>query len=132
MLSSDLRLRVPIRDRLRRQCQSFNGWSKGLETATGSVIGVDGSLFAIRRRRRHRPVPNGLIDDILVWLATLLAGYRVVRAEELRSFETHTTEATDEFRRKARIACQSIHVHFELWPHLRWLDLWNLYTLTVA
>ena len=105
---------------------SFNGWSKGLETATGSVIGEDGSLFAIRRRL-HRPVPNDLIDDIFVWLATLLTGYRVVRAEELRSFETHTTEATDEFRRKARIARQSIHVHFELWPQPRWLDLWNLY-----
>jgi cellulose synthase/poly-beta-1,6-N-acetylglucosamine synthase-like glycosyltransferase len=105
---------------------SFNEWSKGLETATGSVIGADGSLFAIRRRL-HRPVPNGLIDDIFVSIGVLLAGYRVVRAPELRAFETHTTEATDEFRRKVRIASQSMHIHFELWPELRRLDTWHLY-----
>ncbi len=105
---------------------SFNEWSKGLETATGSVIGADGALFAIRRRL-HRPVPNGLIDDIFVSLGILLAGYRVVRAPELRAFETLTTQATDEFRRKVRIASQCTHIHFELWPELRRLDAWHIY-----
>lgn len=105
---------------------SFNEWSKGLETATGSVIGADGSLFAIRRCL-HRPVPNGLIDDIYVSLSTLLAGYRVVRAPELRAFEAHTTEATEEFRRKLRIASESMQIHFELWPELRRLDAWNIH-----
>src|SRR5205823_3735519 len=105
---------------------SFNEWSKGLETATGSVIGADGSLFAIRRQL-HRLVPKGLIDDLVVPLGILLAGYRVVRAPELRAFETHATEAADEFRRKVRIASQCMHVHFELWPELRRLGLWNLY-----
>jgi cellulose synthase/poly-beta-1,6-N-acetylglucosamine synthase-like glycosyltransferase len=105
---------------------SFNEWSKSLETATGCVIGADGSLFAIRRQL-HSPVPNDLIDDIFVSLRVLLAGYRVVRAPELRAFESHTTDPIDEFRRKVRIACQSMHVHFALWPQLRQLDLWNLY-----
>jgi cellulose synthase/poly-beta-1,6-N-acetylglucosamine synthase-like glycosyltransferase len=106
--------------------RSFSEWSKGLETATGSVIGADGSLFAIRRRL-HRPVPNGLIDDIFVSIGILLAGYRVVRAPELRAFESHTTQAADEFRRKVRIANQSMHIHFELWPELRRLDAWHTY-----
>jgi cellulose synthase/poly-beta-1,6-N-acetylglucosamine synthase-like glycosyltransferase len=105
---------------------SFNEWSKGLETATGSVIGADGSLFAIRRRL-HTPVPNDLIDDIYVSLGILLAGYRVVRAPELHAFESHTTDAVDEFRRKVRIGCQSMHVHIALWAQLRKLDRWNLY-----
>jgi glycosyltransferase involved in cell wall biosynthesis len=104
----------------------FNEWSKALETSTGSVIGADGSLFAVRRSL-HRPVPKGLFDDIYVSLGALLQGYRVVRAPELRAFETHTTEAGDEFRRKIRIACECMHVHFELWPELRRLDAWNLY-----
>jgi cellulose synthase/poly-beta-1,6-N-acetylglucosamine synthase-like glycosyltransferase len=105
---------------------SFNEWSKGLETATGSVIGADGSLFAIRRRLL-RPIPKGLIDDMFVSLGILLAGYRVVRAPELASYETHATEATDEFRRKVRIASESMAVHFELWPELRRLDVWHIY-----
>ena len=104
----------------------MNEWSKGLESATGSVIGADGSLFAIRRDL-HRPVPKGLFDDIYVSLGVLLQGFRVVRAPELKAFETHTTEARDEFRRKIRIACECMHVHFTLWPELRRLDAWNLY-----
>jgi len=105
---------------------SFNEWSKGLETATGCVIGADGSLFAIRRHL-HRPVPKGLFDDIYVSLGVLLAGARVVRAPELKAFETHSTKPGDEFRRKVRIACECMAVHFELWPELRRLDGWNLY-----
>jgi cellulose synthase/poly-beta-1,6-N-acetylglucosamine synthase-like glycosyltransferase len=105
---------------------SFNEWSKGLETATGSVIGADGSLFAIRRSL-HRPVPNGLIDDIYVSLNVLLAGYRVVQAPDLRAYEAHTTTARDEFRRKVRIAKESMHIHFELWPRLRPLGPWHIY-----
>jgi cellulose synthase/poly-beta-1,6-N-acetylglucosamine synthase-like glycosyltransferase len=104
----------------------LNEWTKGLETATGSVIGADGSLFAIRRTL-HLPVPKGLFDDIYVSLNVLLQGYRVVRAPDLKAFETHSTEAKDEFRRKIRIACECMHVHFALWPELRGLDTWNLY-----
>ena len=104
----------------------FNEWSKSLETATGSVIGADGSLFAIRRRLHHQ-VPRGLIDDLHISLGILLQGYRVVRAPEMVAFETHTTVAEDEFRRKIRITCECMHVHFDLWPNLRKMDFWNLY-----
>lgn len=105
---------------------SFNEWSKGLETATGSVIGADGSLFAIRRRL-HCPVPKGLFDDIYVSLCILLGGARVVRAPELKAYESHATSAGDEFQRKARIACECMAVHFELWSRIRRLDWWHLY-----
>jgi cellulose synthase/poly-beta-1,6-N-acetylglucosamine synthase-like glycosyltransferase len=104
----------------------FNEWTKALETATGSVIGADGSLFAIRSRL-HRNVPKGLFDDIYVSLGVLLQGYRVVTAPELLAFETHSTVAQDEYRRKIRIACECMHVHFTLWSELRRLDPWNLY-----
>lgn len=104
----------------------FNEWTKRLETETGSVIGADGSLFAIRRAL-HRPVPKGLFDDLYVSLSVLLQGYRVVSAPDVRAFETHTTRPEDEFRRKVRIACECWHVHRTLWPELRRLDAWNLY-----
>ncbi|MCB9944848.1 MAG: glycosyltransferase [Geminicoccaceae bacterium] len=104
----------------------FNEWSKELETSTGSVIGADGSLFAIRRSL-HAPVPGGLMDDIYRSLWILCAGYRVVRAPELRAYEPHTTIAGDEFRRKVRIACECTHVHFTLWSRLKKLDAWHLY-----
>ena len=67
------------------------------------------------------------MDDIYRSLWILCAGYRVVRAPELRAYEPHTTIAGDEFRRKVRIACECTHVHFTLWSRLKKLDAWHLY-----
>ena len=104
----------------------LNEWTRGLETETGSAIGGDGSLFAMRRSL-HEPVPKGLFDDLYLPLVVLLNGRRVVRAPELRAFESHTTDAADEFERKIRIACECMAVHSILWPKLRDLDPWHLY-----
>lgn len=120
-------------------------WIKQLESDTGSVMGADGSLFALRRSL-HRPVPEDLIDDIHVSLGALFQGYRVVRAPDVRAFENSATRAGDEFRRKVRIACQAFNIHRRLWPSLRrlgWLDLYKylshkylrwltIYSLTLA
>ena len=104
----------------------LNEWSKALETDTGSVMGADGALYAIRRAL-HEEVPDGLIDDLFISLSVLIAGGRVVRAPELRAFETHAIDAKDEFSRKIRIACECMHIHFRLWPRLRKLDGLHLY-----
>jgi len=101
-------------------------WTKGLETDTGSAMGADGSLFAIRRRL-HRPTPDHLIDDLFVSMGILCKGYRVVRGANVRAYEAHTTIARDEFKRKIRIACQCMGVHRALWPEYRTMSAWNLY-----
>jgi len=99
---------------------------KRLESETGSVVGADGSLFAIRRAL-HQPVPETIIDDMFVSLTILCAGYRVVSASDVLSFERAATSARDEFRRKIRIACQAFNVHRLLWPRLRGLPPLSLY-----
>ncbi|MFO1074467.1 MAG: glycosyltransferase family 2 protein [Geminicoccaceae bacterium] len=102
-------------------------WIKQLESDTGSVMGADGSLFALRRSL-HETVPEDLIDDIYVSMGALFQGYRVVRGPDVRAFENSATHAGDEFRRKVRIACQAFNIHRRLWPRLRrlgWLDLYK-------
>lgn len=102
-------------------------WIKQLESDTGSVMGADGSLFALRRSL-HEQVPEDLIDDIYVSMGALFQGYRVVRGPDVRAFENSATHVGDEFRRKVRIACQAFNIHRRLWPRLRrlgWLDLYK-------
>ena len=53
-------------------------WVKQLESDTGSVMGADGSLFAIRREL-HRPTPADIIDDFFTSMSILCSGYRLVR-----------------------------------------------------
>ena len=116
-----------------------------LESDTGSAMGADGSLFAVRKEL-HRPVPEDLIDDIHVSMGVLFQGYRIVRGADVRAFENSATAAGDEFRRKVRISCQAFNIHRRLWPQLRrlgWLDLYKylshkflrwltIYSLTLA
>ena len=99
---------------------------KQLESDTGSVMGADGSVFAVRRPL-HRPVPDDIIDDFFVSLSVLCDGWRVVRAPDVRAYEKGATASFDEFRRKIRISCQAVNVHRMLWPRLRGLDPMLLY-----
>ncbi|MET0390273.1 MAG: glycosyltransferase, partial [Polyangiales bacterium] len=99
---------------------------KRLETAIGSCMGADGSLFAIRRELHTAP-PAEVCDDLHVSLRVLCKGYRVVQASDVCAYEASVTSAQEEFKRKARIACQSFSVHQMLWPELRRTDPLTVY-----
>ncbi len=99
---------------------------KKLEMESGSMMGADGSVFAIRRSL-HKPPPENIIDDMYVSLMILCSGYRVIQASDALAYEESVVSAREEFRRKIRIACQAFNVHRLLWPQLRKLDRITLY-----
>jgi len=89
-----------------------------LESETGSVVGADGSLYAVRRSL-WPAVPDDLIDDFYVPMTVRFAGLRVVRAADVVACERSAEDGRDEFARKVRIACQAFNVHRRLWPRIR-------------
>jgi cellulose synthase/poly-beta-1,6-N-acetylglucosamine synthase-like glycosyltransferase len=99
---------------------------KQLESDTGSVMGADGSMYAIRRTCFH-PIPSGAADDMYLSLAILCDGYRIVRADDVRAFERTAADPREEFRRKVRIGCQGFSAHLALWPRLRSLSALDVY-----
>jgi cellulose synthase/poly-beta-1,6-N-acetylglucosamine synthase-like glycosyltransferase len=99
---------------------------KEMEARTGSVMGADGSIFAIRRAL-HRPVPDDIIDDMYLSFSILCEGYRITRASDVKAYEASATTAADEMRRKMRIACQAFNVHRLLWPRIRLLGTLDRY-----
>jgi cellulose synthase/poly-beta-1,6-N-acetylglucosamine synthase-like glycosyltransferase len=99
---------------------------KRLEMESGSMIGADGSVFAIRRSLHVAP-PDHIIDDIYVSLMILCAGYRVIQASDALAYEESVVSAREEFKRKIRIACQAFNVHRLLWPRLRKMDGITIY-----
>ncbi|MCS6876875.1 MAG: glycosyltransferase [Geminicoccaceae bacterium] len=104
----------------------FEGWTKQLESDTGSLIGSTGGCYALRRDLYRRLSP-GLCDDLHVSMSVLVQGFRVVRASGVHSYEAHPTLAEEEFRRRVRQTTQALHSHRVLWPELRRLGAWNLY-----
>lgn len=99
---------------------------KRLETDTGSVMGADGSLFAIRRAL-HQPPPDHIIDDMYVSFRVLCGGHRIVQATDVRAYEESVSAMGEEFKRKVRIACQAFNVHRLMWPRLKQLPALSLY-----
>ncbi len=104
----------------------FEQTVKRLESESGSMIGADGSAFAVRRSL-HLPPPDHIIDDLYVSLKILCRGFRVIQASDAVAYEESVVSGREEFRRKIRIACQAFNVHRLLWPQLRRLDGISLY-----
>ena len=101
-------------------------WIKQLESATIGVIGVDGALFLMKRSAYHPP-SDDLIDDLAVSLAITSQGLRVVSVPDVIVRERSSTSNREEFTRKARIACQAIHVHRAMWPSIKRFEPPQLY-----
>ncbi|BBD99159.1 hypothetical protein SAMIE_1026600 [Sphingobium amiense] len=91
---------------------------KRRESAVGSIMGADGSIFATRRSL-YPQVPPHLLDDMTVSMTVTLKGQRLIHATDVVAYEKNTTESRDEFRRKRRIACRAFNTHRYLWPAIR-------------
>jgi cellulose synthase/poly-beta-1,6-N-acetylglucosamine synthase-like glycosyltransferase len=101
-------------------------WIKQLETDTGSTMGADGSIFAIRRKL-WTPVPEDIIDDFYTSMRILCAGHRVVRCAGAIAYERSIDACDQEQARKTRIACRAYNCHRYLAADRRRLSWWNKY-----
>lgn len=99
---------------------------KQLETASGSCMGADGSLFAIRAAT-FRTVPENIIDDFFTSMSVLCDGWRCIYSPDLTAWERSATRSGEEYRRKVRIGCRAFNCHRLLWPRLRTMGPLNLY-----
>ena len=91
---------------------------KRLESRRGSIMGADGSIFALRREL-YPVVPSHLLDDMIASLSVTLRGYRLIHSTQIIAFEKGATSSREEFLRKRRIGCRAFQTHLFLWPRLR-------------
>lgn len=97
---------------------------KQLESRCGSIMGADGSIFAIERAL-YPHVPPQLLDDMTVSMAVPLAGKRLVFAPDVVAYEKNATLSADEFRRKRRIACRAFNTFLYLKPQIEEKFSWR-------
>lgn len=98
---------------------------KALESASGSTMGADGSIFATRRHL-YPDVPPDLLDDFIVSMSVVFRGHRLVSAPDVHAYETAVVEGADEFRRRRRIACRAYRTHRHLRAQvlsMSWLNI---------
>jgi cellulose synthase/poly-beta-1,6-N-acetylglucosamine synthase-like glycosyltransferase len=86
---------------------NYEKFLKRRESDMSSLIGANGSIYAVRRAD-YVEISNDLISDFVEPLALVRLGRRVVYEPEAVSVEETSTSHTVEFRRKVRILTRSI------------------------
>lgn len=100
----------------------FEEWLKRRESAVGSTVAVDGSLFFIRREL-FTTLPADVPNDFYTSIDILSRGYRVISARDVCCTEKSATSSTEEFRRKVRITTRAMTAHLILRHRLKRLPI---------
>ena len=80
------------------------------ESATGSLIGADGAMYAIRRELYEPPPPSTILDDFVIPMAIARRGWRVVYEPEAIGHEDSAPTIREEFFRRVRIAAGAVQI----------------------
>jgi len=78
------------------------------ETRIGSMMGVDGGMYVVRRELLEPLPPDTILDDFVISMRVLRAGQRVVYVHDAIAHENGTPNATQEFRRRVRVAAGAV------------------------
>jgi cellulose synthase/poly-beta-1,6-N-acetylglucosamine synthase-like glycosyltransferase len=80
----------------------YEKWLRRNEGRLHSMVGVSGSICAVRREL-FRPIPRGVLLDDVYWpLQVVMQGRRVVYDERALAYDRLPERPVDEFRRKVR------------------------------
>jgi cellulose synthase/poly-beta-1,6-N-acetylglucosamine synthase-like glycosyltransferase len=93
----------------------YESYLKHLDSTLSSVMGAAGELFAIRRSLFEPPPPNALIEDFVMSLRLVEAGWRVVYEREAVIVEEPSSTLAGEWLRRSRIAAGGFQ-------SIRWLS----------
>jgi len=99
------------------------------ESAVGSTLGATGAIYAMRRSLWLPLPPDTILDDVLVPMRVVLAGYRTVFNEKARAFDRVAPDAEAEITRKVRTLAGNFQI-LTLEPRLLlpWLNpVWFQY-----
>jgi hypothetical protein len=86
----------------------YENMLRSLESAIGSVVGVDGGIDAVRAKL-YIEMRADQQPDFILPLSVVERGRRVVFAPEARLYEMTLAGAADEFRMRTRVALRAWH-----------------------
>lgn len=102
-------------------------WLQAVESRAGSVMGVDGGMYVVRKEL-FRPLPaDTILDDFVISMDVIRQGRRVVFEPRAVAVENGTTTACQEFHRRVRVASGAVQsLKRGQWPPWRRLmEVWQ-------
>jgi len=108
----------------------FDQLQKRMESELHTLLGANGSIFAIRKAL-HQPLPSTVCNDMVLPILIAAGGHAVVYAPGAVSTEAGSADLGEELRRRSRIVARGIlgvrTVLGPVWRGRRWLLLWELF-----
>jgi len=95
----------------------FEKLIRRLESASGSLVGVTGAIYAARRDQLPEVPPGLILDDMWIPLAVAARGLRVVFVPQALAFDRAATDPATEARRKRRTLAGNFQL-LHRWPAL--------------
>lgn len=86
----------------------YDKWLKQVESATGSIISADGTIYAVRRELYRPGNDFAVTDDFAISTGVIEQGFRLVFEQEARAYEYAVPVAKREFSRKVRIMTRGL------------------------
>jgi len=83
---------------------------QGAESRLGSVMGVDGGMYLVRRELFQNLPEDTILDDFTVSMRVMRAGRRVIYECAAKATEGGTPSASQEFSRRVRIAAGAVQL----------------------
>ncbi len=98
----------------------YERWLQRLESEIGSIIGVDGAMYAVSRHCFRPPADHTVVDDFVISMTVARLGYRVLYEPQAVAIEESTSTSREEFRRKIRIVAGGIQAFLQGQGVPRW------------
>ena len=109
----------------------YESYLKHNDSEFGSVMGAAGEIFAIRRSAFLPTEEDAIIEDFVLSLRLVAAGWRVIYEPEAVAWETAAPTLSDDWQRRTRIAAGGIQSISRLpemmnprlgWPFLQYIS----------
>ncbi len=104
----------------------YEEFIKKHESLTGSMMGADGSIFAIRRAL-FRQLPLHVLDDFCTSMGVISQGYELKFDENIKAYEKSVESSSEEYSRKVRISNRSFNSFKYLSTEIFSGGLWNVF-----
>ena len=88
----------------------YERWLQRSESEIGSMVGVDGALYALRRHLFRPPPDDTILDDVSIPMEVVRQGYRVVLEPDASAWEPGSRSASDEMMRKSRVVAGAVQL----------------------
>lgn len=81
---------------------SYEKAIRKMESMSGSVVGVTGAVYAIRRKLYRYLPPETILDDVLTPMNIIMQGYRVIFDSKALAYDVPSRNVEHEWKRKVR------------------------------